>query len=433
MIPYSYRTNRSRLFRVFLMVLGVVFAAGLCQTATAATLCVNPGMTGCYSKISSAVTAARPGDTILVAPGTYNEDVMVTKPVSLIGEDAATTIINANGLANGVYIDGMDNHGLKNVVVTGFTVENAEFEGILVANATSVSVQSNVVVNNNKNLVRSPSLSCTDIPKFETAEGEDCGEGIHLMGVNHSTIAGNTVKDNAGGILLSDETGATFDNLISANTVENNPYDCGITLASHPPAQSTGAMSPFGIYDNTIADNVSMHNGYEQPGAGAGVGIFTFLPGGTVSGNVVTGNQLINNGLPGVAMHAHGPHEDLNDNVITANLISGNGADTEDAATPGPTGINVYGYSKIKGTVILHNVIKDETADIVVNTDALVKANLNDLLGGETNAYGVYDGGSGHVDATRNWWGCTGGPMTSGCSTVSGAVVFAGWLGAMVQ
>lgn len=431
---YSCRPSKSNFFRVSLMALGVVFAAGLCQSATAATLCVNPGMTGCYSKIGTAVTAAKPGDTILVAPGTYDEDVTITRPVTLIGEDSATTIINAMHLPNGIYIDGKDNPGLKDVVVSGFTVENADYEGILITNATSINVQSNIVVNNTKNLDLSTTpVSCKDIPGFETAEGFDCGEGIHLIGVNHSTVAGNTVKNNAGGILLSDETGPTYDNLIAANTIEHNPYDCGVTLASHPPAVQ-GARGPFGIYDNTIANNLSMDNGKELPGAGAGVGIFTFLQGGRVSGNVVTGNQLIGNGLPGVAIHAHGPYEDLNGNAITANLISGNGADTEDAATPGPTGINVYGYSKIKRTVILDNVIKDEAADIVVNTDALVKANLNDLLGGETGAYGVYNGGSGRVNATRNWWGCTGGPTSSGCSTVSGSgIVFARWLGSAVQ
>jgi parallel beta-helix repeat protein len=45
-----------------------------------------------------------------------------------------------------------------------------------------------------------PSTSCPKIPEFETNEGFDCGEGIHLSGVDHSTIAGNTVDKNAGGV-----------------------------------------------------------------------------------------------------------------------------------------------------------------------------------------------------------------------------------------
>ncbi len=79
----------------------------------AATLCVNPGGTsGCYSSIKAAVAAASPGDTIKVASGTYKEDVVIGKALSLIGSGRATTIIDATGLANGIYIDGLDNPGL---------------------------------------------------------------------------------------------------------------------------------------------------------------------------------------------------------------------------------------------------------------------------------------------------------------------------------
>jgi hypothetical protein len=45
------------------------------------------------------------------------------------------------------------------------------------------------------------------------------------------------------------------------------------------------------------------------------------------------------------------------------NRISGNGADTDDAATPGPTGINVFGLVSITGTLITGNVIEDEADD----------------------------------------------------------------------
>jgi hypothetical protein len=37
----------------------------------------------------------------------------------------------------------------------------------------------------------------------------------------------------------------------------------------------------------------------EESFASAGIGMFSFLPGGTVSGNVVINNQVSNNGLGG--------------------------------------------------------------------------------------------------------------------------------------
>ena len=94
-----------------------------------------------------------PNDTINVAPGTYKEDVIIGKPLSLVGANFQRTIINAIGLSNGVYIDGIDNPGLSNVVVSGFTVENANYEGILITNASGVTVANNAcVVYNDKSL-----------------------------------------------------------------------------------------------------------------------------------------------------------------------------------------------------------------------------------------------------------------------------------------
>src|SRR5581483_5503204 len=194
--------------------------------------------------------------------------------------------------------------------------------------------------------------------------------GVHLVGVDHSLVANNTVTNNSGGILISDETASTHDNLITGNVVTDNAFDCGVTLASHPPAVSSPGGAPFGIFHNTISGNEVSRNGVN--GIGAGVGMFTFLPGGTVSGNVVINNTIMDNGLPGIAFHAHTPGENLNDNMLIGNHISRNGADGEDAATPGPTGINIYGASPITGTVIAQNVIQKETNDIVVNTPALV-------------------------------------------------------------
>src|SRR5882724_1713459 len=62
-----------------------VVLCGLSQVAAGATLCVakNPSP-GCpYSTIGAAVAAASAGDVVQVSQGTYNEDVVVGKAISL--------------------------------------------------------------------------------------------------------------------------------------------------------------------------------------------------------------------------------------------------------------------------------------------------------------------------------------------------------------
>lgn len=396
------------------VILQLSLLAGIGGSVQAATWCVNPGGTGgCLAKINEALSAAIDNDTIKVAPGTYKEDVIITKPVSLVGAGRDKTRIDAAGLPNGIYIDGLDYSGLTGVNVSELTVENAKFEGILIVNVSDVTIWNNSVINNDKNLNFSAG-TCPGQPAFETSEDFDCGEGIHLIGVHQSEVAGNIVENNSGGILLSDETGMTDHNFIDRNSVENNLLDCGITMASHPPAVS-GVTAPFGVMYNTLAYNLVSHNGVD--GVGAGIGIFSPLPGGTVSTNVILGNTLTKNGLPGVAFHAHTVGANLNGNQITGNYIAGNGADTEDAFTPGTTGINVFGVSAITGTVIAGNVITDEAEDVVANTPAKVEVHLNDLIGG---TLGVDNLGTGTVDATLNWWGCVTGPGTDRCASAGG-------------
>ncbi len=391
----------------------------------AATLCVNPtGSSGCYSKIGAAVSAAGVNDRINIGAGRYSEGVVVNKPVALVGAGSEATIINAKGQPNGIYVDGLDHPGMSGVLITGLTVTNANFEGILVTNSSYLVISQNHVTGNNQSLDVATG-TCPGVPVFETNEGQDCGEGIHLMGVDHATVAQNESDLNSGGILLTDETGYNHDNVVVGNNVHDNPFACGITMASHPPSPNAASKLPYGVFNNTVTGNTSENNGFGTPGAGAGVGIFAAGPGNQSFGNKVIGNVLRNNGLPGVTVHNHAappgaPGIDLNDIVIVGNTISGNAADTGDAATPGSTGINIYSLAPVHGTIIAGNTIENETDAVVINTQGLIEMHLNNLLG---NTDGILNLGKGAIDASLNYWGCAGGPGTTGCSSATGPSV----------
>lgn len=401
----------------------LLLIAAASQSAAATTRCVNPhGTGGCFATIGAAVAASSAGDTIQVAPGTYSEYVVITESLSLIGQNRENTIIDASNQPFGINVDGHSNPGLSGVVISGFTVMNAENAGIVVSNSSDVTIEDNRVMDNDQGLTPPTCPTLSAFPYF-FGEAMDCGEGILFSGVDHSTLAGNIVTDNAGGLLITDDTGATHDNLITGNSViHNTQLDCGITIPSH---------SGSGVFRNTVSENDSSYNG------GPGVGIFAPGPGSKAYANVVIHNRLRGNGLPGVTMHNHAappgaPPVIFNDNVIVGNDISANSQDFEDAATSGPTGINIFSLAQMTGTIISQNLIREEALDIVVKVPATgslpaVQIHLNSF---SDNQVGVQNAGAAQLDAMQNWWGCSGGPGANGCATISGTgVLFVPWLG----
>ncbi len=416
--------------RLSLMVLVSALLIGAGSRADAGTVCVNPKNSSCAASIGQGVVLASPGDTINVSAGTYKEEVVITKPLTLAGNGnhGKKVVIDATGLPHAIYITGVTGP----LVVKQVTAANALREGILIENSTNVTVKQSTVMNNDTALVfTTPACDPGAAPCCPGAfpfEQEDCGEGLHLLGTSYSLISDNLVQGNQGGILLTDETGATSHNLITGNVAKNNATDCGITLPSHPPCLAgsndvagciggpqIGTPSP-GVFANSVIGNTSIGNG------GAGAGIFTPTPGTAAYGNLIANNVLRNNGLPGVALHSHAPGQNLNNNAITGNLISGNGPDdgstqstgialfSDDTATASPLSeLSVYG-----------NTIRDEEVDIFVGTAANNISVFFNNLGG--TGLGILNVGAGIVNAPTNFWNCAEGPTSAGCSHIEGNV-----------
>jgi parallel beta-helix repeat protein len=402
-------------------------AAGVAPT----TLCVNPaGSGGCYKTIGAAVAAAGPGSTINVAAGTYREAVVIGKPLFLLGAGSVKTIIDAAGLPNAVYVDGFDNAGLSGVTVSGFKLENANFEGFAATSVSNLNFSNNLVTGNDKSqdTANGTCPGLTTYAPWETAEGLDCGEGIHLAGTSYSTIANNISEGNAGGILITDNTAISQYNVIANNTIKDNLYDCGITQPSQPeyPTSANGGH-PWGIMDNVYYNNTSTGNGTGLAGAGAGILLAVGAPGESIRNTMIIGNTITNNGIPGVVFHGHSPTDVIANTIVAGNMISGNGADVGDAATGGlTTGINVYGAHSstvpglLTGTQIYGNTISNEDDAITYNSGQPLVVHLNNLINVGSNGLNNIDTtGTGTVDASQNYWGCATGAGATGSTTCS--------------
>ena len=299
--------------------------------------------------INYAVSQASAGDVISVAAGTYNESVSITKKLSLVGSGATIDATGKTSPPNAIVISGSDAAG---TLVTGFTVQHAGLEGIFVVQTSRITIENNLVRENDTYGPLNP--LCVDQP-------DDCGEAIHLQSVTNAIVRNNIVRDNVGGILLTDEDGPASGNLIAENTVLNNTLDCGITLASHHfSLQAPAAPGVAGIYQNTVLHNTSNGNG------AAGIGVFAGPPGAAAWGNMVANNTAMNNGAGGIMMHSHTPLQYVDKNVFTNNTLSGNGIDTDNPIDDGPTGISVFSaVVPIPNTVISANHVTNEQYGIV--------------------------------------------------------------------
>ena len=165
--------------------------------------------------IGHAVAKAPRRTTIIVRRGVYRDSVTIDKRLRLVG--LHRPVIDAMGDTNGILISG---HAAAHSLVQGFVVERANQEGILVMRTTQITIQNNLVRQNDLGAAApQPTGECA--PQGQVPG--DCGEGLHLMSVTRSRVLSNTVTRNAGGILLTDELGPTAHNLLRRNRVHREP------------------------------------------------------------------------------------------------------------------------------------------------------------------------------------------------------------------
>jgi Periplasmic copper-binding protein (NosD) len=337
----------------------VAIAAAGTATASSTTLYVSPtgsDAAACSSEhpcrtISHAVSVAPNGAIIIVRHGTYQEGVTVSKKLHLVG--SGWPMINATGQTNGVALAGA---GAAGSSVRGFVVEHATQEGILAMQTSWVVIRGNVVAHNDLGMFSSsPTGECAPSGQIPG----DCGEGIHLMTVTHSSVLGNRITQNAGGVLMTDEFGPTHHNLVGWNRIWQNPYDCGITVPGHSPnaLSSTGVLQPSmgGVYRNLIIHNVVNRNGLK--GEGAGILIAAGGPGSAAYNNIVAWNTAAGNNLAGITVHSHAPNQDVNGNRFIGNRLSHNNVGGDpDAALNHTADIVVFSaVVPVTGTVIHGN------------------------------------------------------------------------------
>lgn len=260
--------------------------------------------------IQDAIDIAQNGDTVLVAPGTYLENINFSgKSITVKSSNGYKVTIIDGGHSNSVVT--FDSGEGRKAVLHGFTIQNGEansstdFEGggISISNA-SPTITGNIVKHNNAvnggggiavqfssalvqgNLVENNSQT----PGYSGGTGG----GIAVNGTGSAQIIGNTIQNNSwassngGGIvLLAAGTPTLKNNIIDGNVADSEGEGGGILIES----ESNAVIVQNLIYNNS---------------AGQGSGIFFNVPEG-YSGPVFINNTIVGtSSSQGSAVYASG-------------------------------------------------------------------------------------------------------------------------------
>ena len=328
--------GRSISVKVTVLVLAVLGLAGVASPAAALagdTIVVT-------TTIQAAVDAAQAGDTILVPPGTYRENVLVDKSdLTIVGSRAA--IIDAAGFRTGIRVGtGRISRGgpspvcpplaVEGFTLSGLTITHASFSGVFLVGVDGYHLTGTRYVDNP---VYGPFPVCSHDGLIDfnhvvgggSAVGPSLDTGIYVGDDDQVTVRHNWVTNYVIGVVVENTIHATVnDNLLKQNTA-------GIYVAVFP-----DHPRPF-TDDVVIELNQVLHNNLPNPvpaGSGDEIGLVPTGAGVVNLGGdhvVIRHNRVLGNDSLGVA--------------IVQNLL----APADPRIEPNPD------FNEVRGNVILHN------------------------------------------------------------------------------
>lgn len=284
--------------------------------------------------IQEAVSRAKPGDTVLVLPGTYRESVQVTIPNLTIRGSGDRTLITppavpgGNACAAGGY--GICVTGTADQPVTGVTVESLAVSGftkhainasdtdglsvrfvlaqdngqygISVEKSTRARLSMNRARNNGQAGIFMANLTSGEGGALDTQSAMISGNdvsgnriGVVARRVRNLTVENNTMTGNCGGVFVVGDEGTPRAGALSIRlnkVVANNKF-CPAN-SRLPVIQGSGIVLT-GVENTTVELNRITDNVGTSPLSG-GVVLFPSFTGGPNSGNTVKDNTALRNG-----------------------------------------------------------------------------------------------------------------------------------------
>lgn len=372
-----------------------------------------------YPTIQEAVNVAKPGDTILVASGTYHESIYISKSVSLIGKCKENTTIIGLGIGNVIYISSYS------VTVSNFTIKGSgtnyisPFDGgdagIMLDRCTNCTLSNLIVKENCLGIFLN--LSNNNVLESNTCY-LNSKDGIYLRLSNNNTIKNNAWYLNGGhaGIYLNPFSSY---NLVENNTCYSNA-DHGIKLqesSNYNVLKNNNCTDNenAGIFlrksDGNILDSNTCTRNRHNPG----IILYLFCNNNTLinnacdsndegislqhscNNNILINNTCLNNKVRGIFLQSS------NSNTIIRNTLSLNGKN--------PCGTAGIYLNNSNYNEIYYNNISMNWRGIVISGENSTGNEIHQNNITKNVEWGLLNDAPKEVNATLNWWGSSQGPL----------------------
>jgi parallel beta-helix repeat protein len=276
----------------------ISFLALMMLAAVASSFAKVIHVPGDQPKIQYAINSSSNGDTVLVAPGRYSENINFQGKAITVTSSGGSSVTILDGGRQGAVVT-FDYQETAASVIGGFTIQNGSAAGIAVS-ASSPTIVNNIISNNQSGISvsnGSPTITGNVISYNLTPNGtsgidvefasplirnnlitSNAGLAVFIGGAGACQLTGNIISNNSGGGIELWSPGAALvaNNVITGNS---NPYNGGgIEMYSD--------VSKTVIVQNLIAGNVSPN----------GNAIYWSNPPGLLVDNTITDSPLSRGG-----------------------------------------------------------------------------------------------------------------------------------------
>lgn len=438
-----------------------------------------------FCTIQVAIDDATAGDTITVAAGTYIEDPVIDKALTLLGPNATINPNTGTRVGEAIIVPAVSAPDpavcevMTYIEVSGVTIKGFTFDGdnpaltsnVLIGTAdvdackiiASYEGVGNIVIENN--ILKHATYTAIEMYNYTNAAAtsgnyiqnnliQDIGETTYSWGIGillynnfYADVTGNVME----GVRLGIQTGNYYlDNPGTTGSISNNEINAWALGIFHNLWYSAASNMP--VSGNTI--NAVSYPGYSTKWNGMLVTSFAGAANTSITNNIITipdtltytqysagynvwndnttlplviSGGTVTGGTYGVFVNNYDGYPS-DPNIVGSTSVTVDGVTILKSDIAGvyvkDNSLNTHSTATVYANIINNNIDTDGTGILIEGSDATASVLHNDLVDNPTAGITNLNAGFS-LDATENWWGSVLGPQ----SPINGSVDVIKWCG----